>query len=181
MKSRRCVASSDEGQATVELAFALPVVVVLGLFVVQVAVLCLSQILVVEAARAAARVAAVDPSYEAVRAAAARTPGLRPARLDVVRGPRGGEGTSVSVTVRYRVRTDVPLVGVLIGDRTLTATATYRVEGEAFAGADRSAKPAALRRERAPDLSKGSFQFPHFGDWTHEGHPSSHSQEARTS
>ena len=31
---------------------------------------------------------------------------------------------------------------------------------------------------RAPALSSGSFRFPHFGLWTHEGQPRSHGQPA---
>ncbi len=36
-------------------------------------------------------------------------------------------------------------------------------------------------RARAARLSRYSFQFPHFGDWTHDGQPSSHGQAARRS
>ncbi|MCB0978712.1 MAG: pilus assembly protein [Acidimicrobiales bacterium] len=124
----------ERGQATVELALVLPAIVLVMLVVIQVAIVCLAQILVAEAARSAARVAAVEPSVTAARAAAARTPGLSSDRLMVLRGPRGEAGSMVSVTVRYRVPTDVPIAGSLLGDRTLTATAVYRVEEDAGSG-----------------------------------------------
>jgi hypothetical protein len=41
---------------------------------------------------------------------------------------REGPGSRVRVTVTYSVPTDVPLVGDLLGDVTLQATATMRVE-----------------------------------------------------
>jgi hypothetical protein len=41
---------------------------------------------------------------------------------------RDGPGSHVTVEVRYSMPTDVPLVGGLIGDVTLTGEATMRVE-----------------------------------------------------
>jgi hypothetical protein len=131
------------GQATVELALVLPVVVLALLLVVQVALVGLSQILVVQAARAAGRAAAVEAELAPVRAAARQTPGLRSDRLSVERGPRGEPGSLVSVTVRYLAPTDLPLVGRMLGDVTLTATAVHRVEGD-------DAPSAALPQRRPP-------------------------------
>lgn len=128
--AREASSAGARGQATVELALTLPVVVLALLLVVQVALIGLAQILVVQAARAAGRVAAVEPDLAPVRAAAAQTPGLRADRLVVQRGTRGRPGSMVSVTVRYRAPTDLPLAGSLMGDVALTATATYRVEGD---------------------------------------------------
>jgi len=59
-----------KGQASVELALVLPLVVVLLLVVVQVGLVVRDQILVVHAAREAAREAAVDTSADAPRRAA---------------------------------------------------------------------------------------------------------------
>ena len=61
----------DEGQAAVELALVLPLVVALLLAVVQVGLIVRDQVLVVHAAREAAREAAVDPDPAAALRAAA--------------------------------------------------------------------------------------------------------------
>lgn len=119
--------ASSRGQATVELALALPVVVLVLLAAVQVAVVARSQILVVDAARAGARAAAVRAG--AAVGAARRTPGLRGERLEVDEAS-AGPGGDVEVHVRYRAPTDVPLVGALFGEPTLTATVTMAVEDE---------------------------------------------------
>lgn len=108
-----------------ELALALPVVVLVLLLVVQLAVVARSQILVVDAARAGARAAAVRAG--AAQTAARGTPGLHADRLDVTEGPAGAE---VVVRVRYRAPTEVPLVGVLLGEPVLEATVTMMVEDE---------------------------------------------------
>ena len=108
----------ERGQATVELALALPVVVLAVLLVVQVAVVAVAQVRVEHAAREAARSAAVgaDP---------AGTGGLDPARTDV---DVVGDGPWVTAEVRYRVATDLPLVGHLAPDVEVVASATFRAE-----------------------------------------------------
>jgi hypothetical protein len=114
----------SRGQATVEFAFLLPLVVFAALAVIQVALVVRDQLGVVHAAREAARAASVeaDPS-SAVRAAHRTLPG---ADVDVGSRPRvGGE---ISVTVHYRSVTSLPLVGVLFPDPDLHATSTMRVE-----------------------------------------------------
>lgn len=117
----------DGGQAAVELALVLPLVVLVLLVVVQVVAVARDQVLVVHAAREAAREAAVDPDPGRVRRVAAAS-GLNPAALRVdIRG-RGGPGSRVTVRVDYRCSTDVPLAGALIGDRHLRAAAVMRVE-----------------------------------------------------
>lgn len=121
-------AGRERGQATVEVALALPLVVVVLLTVVQLGLVARSQILVTHAAREAARQAAVDPNPSAAVAAARRTPGLQPERVTVEVGPRGPVGSLVTVTVVYRAPTEVPLVGVLVGEPELKASVTMRVE-----------------------------------------------------
>lgn len=127
---RRGRGRGAQGQATVELALALPVLALALLLVVQVALVARDQLLTVHAAREAARVAAVDPRPTAAPEAAGRTPGLVPGRLRVSVGPRGAPGEAVRVEVRYRARTDVPLVGALLGDPELRATVIMRIEGD---------------------------------------------------
>jgi len=117
-----------EGQAAVELALALPLVAVLLLAVVQLGFLVRDQVLVVHAAREAARQAAVDPSTTATSRAASGSSGLAGSRMHVTVSGRGAPGSHVQVTVTYRAPTDVPLVGAAIGDVDMHASATMRVE-----------------------------------------------------
>ena len=107
---------------------ALPMVALALLLVVQVALVARAQILVVHAAREAARAAAVHPHPGAAARAARSSPGLRPGDVRVVSSPRGPSGSIIRVTVRYRARTDVPLVGLLVGDVDVEATVAMRVE-----------------------------------------------------
>ena len=121
--------ATERGQATVEVALALPVVVLALLLVIQVALVGRAQVLVTNAAREGARAAAVDPDPGAARAAASTAPGLDPSRVSVEVSPRGDIGSNVTVTVSYRMPTEVALVGPLVGEPTLEATVTMRVEG----------------------------------------------------
>lgn len=119
----------DEGQATVELALVLPLLTVLLLGVVQVALVARDQILVVHAARAAAREASVDPRPASVHDAARRAAiGLKPEALRTETSHQGGYGGIVTVGVQYRSPTDVVLIGTLLPDIRLGAKAAMRVE-----------------------------------------------------
>jgi len=118
----------EEGQASVELALVLPLVLLLLLGMVQVGLLVRDQILVVHAAREAAREAAVDPAPDAPSRAAAASADLDSGRLTVTASGRGAAGSHVRVDVAYRAPTGVPLVGAALGDLTLHASATMRVE-----------------------------------------------------
>jgi hypothetical protein len=124
----------EAGQATVEVALILPVVVALALGVVQVGVIVHDQVLVTAAAREAVRAVAVSGLDDDGRRAAGTVGGLDPGRLDLdVRreaGPDGGiaPGAVVRVVVRYTVLTDVPLIGPALPDVVLSATAAMRDE-----------------------------------------------------
>lgn len=121
-------ARDDGGQAAVELALVLPLVAVLALALLQVGLVVRDQILVVHAAREAARAAAVEPAPEAARRAALAAGPLVPARLAVrVDPPPGGQG-QVRATLVYRSPTLAPLVGALLPDISLRAWASMRVE-----------------------------------------------------
>ncbi len=119
---------AHRGQATVELALLLPVVAAVLMAVVQVGLVVRDQVLVVHAAREAARAVAVDPSPAAAGDAAVAATGLDPGRLQVTLGPQRAPGERVSVTVLYAAPTRVPLVGRLVGDLRLRAEVTTRVE-----------------------------------------------------
>jgi Flp pilus assembly protein TadG len=114
-----------EGQAAVELALAMPLVAVVLLTLVQVVVVGRDQVAVVHAAREGARAAAVaaDPGG-AGREAARQASGLSSERVTV----HVDAGSVVRVTVAHRTSTDVPLVGRLVGDVTVRATAVMRRE-----------------------------------------------------
>jgi Flp pilus assembly protein TadG len=117
----------DEGQSTVEPALVLPLLVLVVCFVVQLAVVVRDRIAVTHVARVAARAAVVDPSPDAVAAAARSASGLDASRLRIsVRGG-GGPGAPVTVEVRYRSSTDVPLAGRLLGDLTFVERLSARV------------------------------------------------------
>jgi len=118
----------DRGQATVELALLLPLVVALLLMLVQAAVVARDQVLVAHAAREAARVAAVDDDTGAARRAAEQAGPLAADRLEVEVTGRGGVGSRVRVAVRYPLPVRLPLVGRALDDVTLSASATMRVE-----------------------------------------------------
>ena len=119
---------TDGGQSTVELALVLPLVALVLLALVQAVVVARDQLLVVHAAREAAREAAVDPDPAAARMAAQRAGPLDPARLAVDLAGRGGPGGDVRAVVRYRPPNRLPMVGRLLGDLTLSGRATMRVE-----------------------------------------------------
>ena len=117
--------SGDRGQATIELALAFPVVVVMLLAIVQVTLVVRDQVAVIHAAREGARAAAVTGAgaSDGVTAARAAT-GLEPARLAV----QVVKGAEVRATARYRSPTHVPIVGRFLGDVTVQATAVMRAE-----------------------------------------------------
>jgi Flp pilus assembly protein TadG len=115
---------TDGGQATVELALAMPVVMILMLAGVQVGLIVRDHLAVVAAARAAARQASIGGS---ARDGASHS-GLIPSRLTVDRVTSGG---LVTVTVRYRAPTDLPLVGLLVGDVSMQTSATMALEPDA--------------------------------------------------
>ena len=121
--------ADPRGQATAELALVLPFVGLLLLVVVQVAVVARDQVLVVHAAREAARAAAVDPDPGAARQAARTASRLDPANMGVVVTTKSGGPTAiVAVEVRYAAATDVPIAGRLLPVVTLRASAAMRAE-----------------------------------------------------
>ncbi len=99
-------------------------VVVFVLGVLQVALVARDQLAIELAAREAVRAAAVSAQPAAAASGAAqRATSLQPLAV-VVRVASG----AVTVTVRHRSRTDVPIVGPLIADVDLQARATMVLE-----------------------------------------------------
>ena len=147
--------ASEAGQAATELALVVPLLVLLLLGVVQVTLVARDQVLVVHAAREAAREAAVDPRPAAIRQAANRAgSGLKPERLGTETSQTGGAPVTVIVHVAYRAPTDVPLIGPLLPDVEVRAKAAMRRETPAEQGKSppQVSKPAGT----APSWSEPS-------------------------
>ncbi len=119
---------TERGQATVELALTLPLAVLFALMVIQAGLVAKDLLLVNHSAREAARAAAVNPSSAAARAGATGGSNLEPGRMSVTLKGGTSTGDSTTATVTYASPTDVPLVGWLVGDISLTAQVTMRVE-----------------------------------------------------
>jgi hypothetical protein len=123
-RARSDQSHSEQGQATVELALVLPLIFGMLILLFQVAVVARDDILVVHAARDAAREATVSGDPALVAAAAHRT--LPGAAVTIVR--RGGVAEPVEVAIVFVAHTDLPLVGALLPDVTLHGGAVMRVE-----------------------------------------------------
>jgi Flp pilus assembly protein TadG len=115
--------AGTRGQATVELALALPIVAVVAVGLVQVGVSIRNELAVELAAREGARAAAVaaDPAG-AADAAAHRAVDLR---LHVATST---DAEVVAVTVEHTDRVAIPLLGSFLGPVTHTATASMALE-----------------------------------------------------
>lgn len=120
----------EGASASVEFALVLPLVLIMGLALLQVGLLAKDQLVLESSARAGARQGAVTPDDAEVRRAATNAAvSLDPARLDFQIQREGGAGTPVSVRVLYHAPTVVPLVKWLFPDTIdLRATAVMRQE-----------------------------------------------------
>ena len=110
----------DRGQATVEFALVLPLLVVLLAGLVWVGNLMITQVRVENAAREGARAAAVEPERASSAATSAVGRSMPDARVGV-----SLDGTYVEVEVTAEVG-GVPLIGV--GERTVSAEVVMRRE-----------------------------------------------------
>ena len=113
----------DRGQATVEFALTLPVWCLLLTSLVQVAVLARDRLAVQHAAREGARAAVLADDIGAAGPAARTAVDLSPLDVDARAAPR-----DATVVVRHVDRTDVPLIGALLPDVTVSASATMAWE-----------------------------------------------------
>jgi Flp pilus assembly protein TadG len=114
----------DNGQAAVELALCLPLLFMFLLGIVQLVVIVRDQLAVQLAAREAVRAAAVAaPSAAAAHGAANRAVSLRPLIVSTAVAI-----DAVTVTVSHVTHTDVPMIGALLPDVTVEATATMALE-----------------------------------------------------
>ncbi len=108
----------DRGQAAVEFAIALPLVVMLLLGVIQVAVVVRDQIAVEFAAREGARAASVAASP----ATAAQSAATRATELTPIRVTTTATHDRVVVNVDFTTRSRLPLLGLVIGDVEVSAS-----------------------------------------------------------
>ncbi len=111
----------DRGQATVEVALLLPVLAILLLGLIQIGLLVRAKVLTVHSAREAARAAAVGDDASAGAAAGGLPAGSYVVSATIV-------GDQVRAVVTYVDPTNVPLVGALVPDITLTSSVTMRKE-----------------------------------------------------
>lgn len=114
----------QRGQATVEFALVLPLILFGLMAVLQVGLVVRDQVAVIHAAREAARAASVDRDPDGAVRAARRVL----ARAEVHVGARPAVGQPITVEVTYHDQTDLPLVGALFPDPDLHAHAVMRVE-----------------------------------------------------
>ncbi|HEY4331236.1 MAG TPA: TadE family protein [Ilumatobacteraceae bacterium] len=117
-RSRR----TDEGQATVELALAMPLVCLLLLGIIQVALIVRDQVSAIDIARNRARAAAVaaDPGGTGSDAG-----DVGDSEIDARTSVAGGY---VTVDVTITNHTDVPLIGALLPDIAVHGRATMLLE-----------------------------------------------------
>lgn len=121
-RRRKC----ERGQATVEFAFIIPFIALLLLAIVQTALVARDFVRVAHASREAARAAAVDPDGSRARDAVRHL--LGEGEVTITRGGSGRIGDPVTATVRYRSKTDLPIVGALFPDIDITDDTTMRAE-----------------------------------------------------
>ncbi len=115
--------TTERGQAAVEFAVVLPVVLVMSLGLVVVAVAIRNELAVGHAAHEGARAAAVSASPAAAASAAAHRSVELPIDVAV-----HDDGRTVTVTVTHVDPVDVPVFGRLVGPIRHTASITMAVE-----------------------------------------------------
>ncbi len=118
----------DQGQSSVELALTIPFILMLLMILVQASLFVVDHVMVVHAAREAARTAAVTADMAQIEAAARRGGGLEPSRLRVTQRGRAGAGSSVTVRIDYDSPVRVPGIVIAWHSAHLSAEATMRVE-----------------------------------------------------
>jgi Flp pilus assembly protein TadG len=123
-RRNRAPRHGEGGQATVELALVLPVLLGLVFVALQMAVIARQQILAIHAAREAARVASVDPDRGHAVAAAKRV--LPGAQVVLAARPAAGEPQAVDVIDRVPVH--LPLLAPFVREVRVSAHAAMRVE-----------------------------------------------------
>lgn len=128
---RRRSRDPDAGQATLEAALALPVVLVALLLIVQVGIVVRDVLALQQAAREGVRAAAVTGSASASEDAVRRSAGpLEAGRIDIEITPGSwSSGDDVTVDLAYIEHLSIPVVSRIVSlDVPLRATARMRAE-----------------------------------------------------
>ncbi|RLE24116.1 MAG: hypothetical protein DRJ50_05090 [Actinobacteria bacterium] len=115
--------SSDSGQASVEFALSLPIVVVMALALLAVGIAVRNEIAVELAAREGARAAAVSASGPSAATTAAQRSIALPIDVSTT-----DNGSIVTVTVTYTDPVDIAIIGRFIGPITHSASASMSIE-----------------------------------------------------
>ena len=109
---------TEGGQATVELAIILPAIVLLAAAFIQCGLIVADQLAVWNAARSAARAAAISPDPQlGAQQAANDAVGLRPLQVTITT-----IDDVVSAHVVYLDHTNLPIIGLLFPEISLEAT-----------------------------------------------------------
>ena len=116
-----------QGQAAVELALLLPLLMLMALFLVQLALTARDQIMVIHSAREAARAVAVTNDAARARPAALAASRLDPDRLRV-RVETSTAAGNVSVRLEYRSTVRFAPLAVVLDDLALSGEAVMRLE-----------------------------------------------------
>lgn len=115
----------DSGQASVEFALVLPIVLLVLLGLLQVGIFVLEKLQVTGAAREGAREAAVTPNRDRIEEAAERSAHGMEIRVNIDRGSKRGDPAWVAVSAEP---TQLPIIGSIVSNLKLESSATMRVE-----------------------------------------------------
>lgn len=124
----------DRGQATVELALILPILLLLLLGIAQFGLIFQAQLAIDSAARDGARLGAIGADDTAIKNRVAATSGFDATALTITVSPQAprASGDELTVSVGYNVRIIVPMFEQLLGGSggtfAVSATAKMRVE-----------------------------------------------------
>lgn len=121
------VRRTHQGQATVELVLLMPLLMVVALFLAQLALAARDQIMVTHGAREAARAVAVSNDAAVARSAALAAARLDPRRLRVQVEELSGTG-NVAVRLDYRSPVRFAPLGIVLDDLVLSGEAIMRSE-----------------------------------------------------
>jgi hypothetical protein len=131
-RNTRNDARNDGGQATLEAALTLPVVLIALLLIVQVGIVVRDALALAQAAREGVRAAAVTGSKDEVGSAVRRAAGpLDAGRIDIEIRPEPvwTSGEAIDVELSYVEHLGIPIVSRIVSlDLPLRATATMRAE-----------------------------------------------------
>ena len=119
-----CRSEPDSGQATVELALVMPLIIGLVMIVLAAGLLVRDQLAVWHAASAGARAASISPdSPDVVQQAVKDEIGLRPFHIQIVRDQQ-----LITVEVQYPRTINLWLIKHIVPPLTLSASVTMHVQ-----------------------------------------------------